>query len=154
MNSISNFIRKVMRRVFFPHSFYCGPIEQCIEFRSKDKSKHAFIWASQPDGDAKFKYLYWLSSKLSETQLREIEDSPDKLEQAHKFKRSERDFIFFDSVFTRCKGYVDEKGTDISLLSKSEQLEYLKKWFPDHVERVIYFIFDDAITETLCKKKV
>jgi hypothetical protein len=142
-----------MRRVFLPHSFYCTPIEQCIEFKSKD-GKHAFIWAKQPDGDTKFRYLYWLSSKLSEAQLRDIEKSDDKMEKAHEYKRYERDFKFFDAVFARCKGYIGEEGKDISSLETGDQIAYLKKWFPDHVERVIYFIFDEAITETMCKKKV
>ena len=151
---LSNFIRKIMRRVFLPHSFYCTPIEQCIEFKSKDGSKHAFIWAKQPDGDTKFRYLYWLSSKLSEAQLKDIENSDDKMEKAHEYKRYERDFKFFDAVFARCKGYIGEGGKDISSLETGDQIAYLKKWFPDHVERVIYFIFDEAITETMCKKKV
>jgi hypothetical protein len=153
VNWIYNLVRKIMRRIFLPHSFYCAPIEQGIEFKSKDGLKHSFIWAKQPDGDTKFRYLYWLSSKLTESQLRDIEKSDSKLEEAHNYKRHERDFRFFDMIFVRCKGYIDEKGSDISVLGISEQIEYLKKWFPDHVERVIYFIFDEAITDTICKKK-
>jgi len=154
MNWFHNLMRKIMRRTFLPHCFYCAPIEQCIEFKSRDKSKHAFIWAKQPDGDTKFRYLYWLSSKLSESQLKDIEKSDDKLEKAHEYKRHERDFKFFDAIFAHCRGYVDSTGADISGLPLNEQIDYLKKWFPDHVERVIYYIFDEAISETLCKKKV
>lgn len=154
MNFVYNFIRKILRGIFLPHSYSCSAIEQCIEFKSKDGTKHSFIWAKQPDGDTKFKYLYWLSSKLSESQLRDIEKSSDKLEKAHEYKRHERDFKFFDSIFSKSKGYMDENGKDISLLPPLEQIAYLKKWFPDHVEKVIYFIFDESIMETVCKKKV
>ena len=153
MNAIHNFIRRLLRAAFLPKVFACAALEQCIEFKTKDGSKRAYIWAKQPDGDAKFRYTYYLASKLSESQLREIEKADDKLEKAHQFKRYERDFKFFEPIFSRCSGYTNEEGRDIGSLPTSEQIAYLRKWFPDHIERVVYFMFDEAIAETICKKK-
>lgn len=148
-----NLMRRMLLWIVGPKQFVCGPTEQCIEFVGKYR-RRARIWVKQPDGDMKLQYQYWLASKLSESQLRDIEEAPDKMERAHKYKREERDFLFFDKVFSRCDaGYVDDKGHPINDLSTDEQIQYLKKWFPDHVEKAIYFAFDDAIGDALCKKK-
>ena len=132
-----------------PSPFACGR-EIAIEFKSGNR--YGKIWVIQPDGDMKLQYTYHTANKLAESQLKQISDAEDKVEQLHITKRKDRDFNFFERIFLRCEGYSIE-GKNLSSLSRQDQLEQLEKWHPEHIEALVYEVFDREIGELKHKKK-
>jgi hypothetical protein len=147
--SIKNKVKRWIESVFPATPFMCGR-EITIEFKSG--KRFARIVVIQPDGETKLQYSYHTANKLQESKLKDWKNAEDKIEFLHITKRKERDFVFFDRIFKRAECYIVD-GKKIEDMSRGEQIELLKKWHPEHIEVLIYKVFDEEIGELSYKKK-
>jgi hypothetical protein len=140
MKILKKVIQKIVEKKKESFKFICGG-EACVEVCNDFGKTIAKLFYNRPDADQKLNFIHVCSTKTAPTsQLAEMAKDKEKLDQTIM-----KDIYlpFSYELFSRCEGYTDDCGNDLSKISAEEQLEYLKKYWWHHLARMVDIAFSD-----------
>jgi len=122
----------------------CGA-EESVNVVDRFGRTVARLFYRQPSGDMRLEYIDCRIGLLDESEsISSIKNAGagHETKAIYKLYRDELFLPFAERIFIRSEGYRTDNNKPVDVLSKSEQFEWLKKYYPDNLSDMTVIAFE------------